>query len=144
METPEIDGLAGIAGKILAVSYPILAISTGFRAGYQLFLKEGVTSYLGPFLTGIAAICYLIATIGFTRREKWAWLLSVRLLAFETLMVILVGLISLFNPDLIGSSVWRNFGADYAFFPLIQPILGLIWLFHPTIRKAYNIFPSPE
>jgi hypothetical protein len=133
-----LDGLAAAAGKILTISYPVLALSTGFRAVYQLFFKEGVTNYLGPSLSAVAATCYLLATIGFAKRSRWAWRLSVCVLGFETLMTLVVGSISLGNPDLIGSSVWRAFGADYGYFPLVQPILGLIWLLHPTIRRAYH------
>ena len=68
---------ATVAGRVLGISYPVLAISTGARAFYQLFLKEGVTDYLPPLLTAIAATVYLVATIGFTTRKKWAWRLSV-------------------------------------------------------------------
>ncbi len=138
LELP-IAGIAGAAGKILAISYPILAISTGFRAGYQLFLKEEVGSYIGPALTAVACLLYFVAAYCFTRRQKWAWQLAVGALTLEALLTIIVGAISLINPDFIGSSVWRNFGADYAYFPLIQPILGLIWLLHPTIRHAYGV-----
>ena len=53
---------AEAAGKILAISYPVLAISTGARAVYQLFLKEGVTDRLPPALTAVAALLYLVAT----------------------------------------------------------------------------------
>ena len=48
---------AEAAGKILAISYPVLAISTGARAVYQLFLKEGVTDRLPPALTAVATRC---------------------------------------------------------------------------------------
>ena len=34
---------------------------------------------------------------------------------------------------------WANFGADYGYFPLIQPILGLAWLFHRETRAAYEL-----
>jgi hypothetical protein len=134
----ELSGWAGNAGKILYISYPILAISTAFRGVYQLCCKEGVTAFLGPQTTVLAAIMYALATIGFGRREKWAWWLSVVLLTIETIFTLIIGTVSLVNPELIGSSVWRLYGIDYAFFPLLQPILGLIWLLHPTIRKAYN------
>ena len=32
-----LSGFIAAAGVILAISYPVLAISTGFRAVYQLF-----------------------------------------------------------------------------------------------------------
>ena len=63
-----LSGFIAAAGVILAISYPILAISTGFRAVYQLLFKEGVTNYLAPALTAVAALLYLIATIGFAVR----------------------------------------------------------------------------
>ena len=131
------------AGTILAISYPVLALSTGFRSVYQLFLKEGVVSYTGPALSAVAALCYLTATIGFTYRRRWAWWLSVSVLGFETLMTLIVGTLSLINPELIGSTVWRLFGIDYGFFPLLQPLLGLAWLFHPETLQSYGIRPSP-
>ena len=134
----ELSGGAAKAGKSLYISYPILAISTGFRGVYQLCCREDLISTFGPQTTILAAILYALAATGFKRREKWAWRLSVGLLALETFFVLTVGTVSLINPDLIGSSVWRFFGKDYAFFPLIQPILGLTWLLHPTIRKAYE------
>ncbi|MDX1414497.1 MAG: hypothetical protein R3293_09925 [Candidatus Promineifilaceae bacterium] len=142
IEAKDDKGLSGFiaaAGVILAVSYPVLALSTGFRAFYQLFLKEDVTNYLGPALSALAAVLYLVATIGFAVREKWAWRVSVVALAIEMLMVLLVGTLSLVVPDMIGRTAWRLFGIDYGFFPLVQPLLGLLWLFHPKTLVAYGI-----
>ncbi len=139
------EGLSGFiraAGTILAVSYPVLALSTGFRAVYQLILlSTGARTepYLPSVLSAIAGLCYLTATIGFAYRKKWAWQLSVGILAFETAMTLIIGTLSFIYPDLIGSTVWRAYGADYGFFPLIQPILGLAWLFHPATLTVYNI-----
>jgi hypothetical protein len=135
------SGLSGFiraAGVVLAISYPVLALSTGVRSLYQLFFKEGVDDYLPALLSGLAAFLYLVATIGFVVRRKWAWRLSVGVLIFETLLVLLVGVLSFTHPDLIGRTVWRHFGADYGYFPLIQPLLGLAWLFHPETRRAYE------
>lgn len=133
------DNVAKPAGFILAVSYPVLALSTGVRALYQLFLKEGVTDYLPPAMSGLAALCYLTATIGFVYRRKWSWWLSVGVLGFETLLTLIVGTWSYIDPALIGSTVWRHFGADYGYFPLFQPLLGLLWLFWPVTMRVYGI-----
>ncbi len=134
-----LSGFIAAAGVILAISYPILAISTGFRAVYQLFFKEGVTNYLAPALSAVAATLYLIATVGFAIREKWAWRVSVVALGLEMALVLLVGTLSLIIPDTIGRTVWRYYGIDYAFFPFVQPLLGLLWLFHPKTLAAYGI-----
>jgi len=134
-----LSGFISAAGVILAVSYPVLALSTGVRALYQLFLKEGVTNYLPVYLSAVAAVCYLLATVGFAVRRRWAWKLSVGVLAFESLMTLLIGTLSFIVPEVIGSTVWRHFGADYGFFPLVQPLLGLAWLFHPETLRVYEI-----
>ncbi len=141
---PQTDksGLSGFiraAGVILVISYPVLAISTGFRSIYQLFFKEGVTNYLAPALSAVAAILYLVATIGFAIQEKWAWRISVVALGLEMILVLLIGTLSFIYTDVIGRTVWRYYGIDYAFFPLIQPLLGLLWLFHPQTLATYGI-----
>jgi len=133
-----LSGFIRAAGVILAISYPVLALSTGVRALYQLFLKEGVTNYLAPSLSAVAAVCYLLATVGFVVRKRWAWRLSVSMLVFELAMVLLISTLSYIVPDTIGRTVWAHFGADYGFFPLIQPILGLAWLFNRETRATYQ------
>ncbi len=136
------ENLVSPIGYILAVSYPILALSTGVRALYQLFVRTDIDYYLPVILSGVAALCYLTATIGFVYRRRWTWWLSVAVLGFETLMTLMIGLWSFTNPDLIGSTVWRHFGEDYGYFPLFQPILGLIWLLWPQTITAYGIRES--
>jgi hypothetical protein len=130
-------------GYVLAVSYPVLAISTGTRAVYQLFFKAGVIDYLPPLLSLVAATSYAVATLGFAYRRRWTWWFSLLTLGFETLMTLIVGTLSLTQPDLIGSTVWRHFGADYGYFPLFQPILGLLWLLWPATMALYGIRRSP-
>jgi hypothetical protein len=137
-----LSGFIRAAGTILAVSYPVLALSTGFRALYQIVLiSTGARAdpYLPSILSALAGLCYLTATVGFAVRKKWAWQLSVGVLGFETVMTLLIGTLSFIYPDVIGSTVWRAYGADYGFFPLVQPILGLAWLFHPATLHTYNI-----
>lgn len=139
---PGLSGFIRASGVILGVSYPVLALSTGVRALYQLFLKEGVTDLLPPTLSAIAALCYLTATVGFAYRKKWAWQLSLGVLGFETLMTLLIGTLSFIYPDVIGRTVWRAFGADYGYFPLVQPLLGIAWLLHPATLRGYGLRPA--
>ncbi|MEZ4581436.1 MAG: hypothetical protein R3A10_07305 [Caldilineaceae bacterium] len=130
-------------GYILAVSYPVLALSTGTRAVYQLFFKEGVTDYLPAIMSGVAALCYLVATIGFAYRRRWSWWLSLSVLGFETLMTLIVGTWSYIDPEMFGHTVWRHFGQDYGFFPFFQPLIGLVWLLWPATMTAYGVRRNP-
>lgn len=63
--------------------------------------------------------------------------MAVVLLGFETLGVLIVGTWSVIEPAFIGRTVWHLYGVDYGFLPLIQPVLGLIWLFYPENRALY-------
>lgn len=130
-------------GHVLAFFYPLLAISTGARAIYQLFFKQGVTNYLPVYLTAIAAGIYLVASIGFVYRRRWTWWLSVILLAIEALFAITVGVLSITAPEVIGHTVWSRFGIDYGFLPMLLPLFGLIWLLWPQTMAVYGIGRKP-
>lgn len=137
-----------VTGYILAVSYPVLALSTGVRALYQLFFKGEVDYLLPPVLSLVAALLYLVAAIGFAWRRRWTWWLSLIALSLEALMTLLIGTLSFTQPDLIGHTVWRHYGADYGYFPLVQPFIGLLWLLWPATRTLfdghYPIAPAPH
>jgi hypothetical protein len=135
--------LVSPAGYILAFSYPVLALSTGVRAIYQLLIRDDITYMLPPTMSGIAALCYLLATIGFAYRRRWSWWLSVSVLAVETTLTLAVGFWSILDPTAVGRTVWRNFGEDYGYFPLFQPLIGLAWLFWPQTIRAYRIQFAP-
>lgn len=136
-----VSGFIAAAGVILGVSYPVLAVSTGARAIYQLGFERPIENVVASSLSLLAALCYLVATVGFIKRTKWAWQLSVGVLCFELVMTLLVGVLSFYSPttSMIGRTVWRHFGADYGYFPFIQPILGIAWLFHPDNKRLYRI-----
>jgi hypothetical protein len=138
-----LSGAVSAIGFILAISYPVLAVSTGVRASYQLLLRQDITYLAPPLMSLLAAVCYLVAAVGFAYRRRWTWFLSVGMLVFETIMVLLVGTLSLLAPDLIGRTVWRHYGADYGYFPLIQPLLGLLWLFWPETLRVYGRRRAP-
>jgi hypothetical protein len=135
---PWLGSLVSPAGYILAVSYPVLALSTGVRALYQLCCKPGVADYFPPAMSAVAALCYLTATVGFAYRRKWTWWLSLLVLAFETALTLIIGVWSYIDPATVGSTVWRHFGEDYGYFPLIQPLLGLLWLLWPPTLVLYG------
>lgn len=131
--------VASPAGYILAVSYPVLALSTGARAAYQLAVRDDITNYLPVLMSGLAALCYLIAAIGFAYRRPAWWWVSIIALTFEMLMVLAVGTWSLVDSERVGHTVWRHYGEDYGYFPLVQPFVGLAWLLWPVTRRAYGV-----
>lgn len=133
------ESLVSPAGYILAVSYPVLALSTGVRAVFQLFFRTDIVDYSPVLLSALAALCYLVATVGFAYRRRWTWWLSVGVLGFETVMTLAIGIWSLIEPDVVGRTVWRRFGEDYGYFPLFQPLIGLVWLVWPQTMQAYGI-----
>lgn len=130
-------------GAILGISYPVLALSTGVRAVYQALERHDLSA-LSIGLSGLAAVVYLIAAIAFFVRRRWAWRLGVAALVFETLMALGVGALSFAAPDVVGRTVWRHFGADYGYFPLIQPVLGLVWLAWPETLRRYGLTSRAE
>ena len=129
-------GFIAAAGVILAaVSYPVLAIATGFRAVYQIIEGDPTNS---PYLSLIASLLYATATVGFVVRRRWAWQLSFGALLIEAGFTLVIGVLSFAGPELIGRNV-AIFRPRLWFFPLVQPLLGLLWLIHPQTRAAYGI-----
>ena len=121
-------------GRLLIAIYAIFAISATARAGYQL-IREFDQAPLAYSLSAISAAVYLLATYSLTKQEpKWQRM-AFYTIWFELVGVIAVGALSLALPELFAHpSVWSNFGAGYAFIPLLLPILGLIW-----IRKRHAV-----
>ena len=133
------ESVVSPAGYVLAVSYPVLALSTGVRAAYQLFVRPDIVDYLPVALSALAALCYLTATLGFAYRRPWTWRLSVTVLAFETLMTVAVGVWSIIDPATVGSTVWRHsarttaISANPAYH---QAGLALVAVDHPRLWRA--------
>lgn len=115
-------------GRLLIAIYAIFAISATARASYQL-IREFDQAPLAYSLSAISAAVYLLATYSLTKQEpKWQRI-ALYTIWFELVGVIAVGALSLALPALFAHpSVWSNFGAGYAFIPLLLPILGLLWL----------------
>jgi len=115
-------------GRLLIAIYAIFAISATARATYQL-IREFDQAPLAYSLSAISALVYLLATYSLSRSEaKWQRI-ALYTIWFELVGVIAVGSLSLALPQYFAHpSVWSNFGAGYAFIPLLLPILGLLWL----------------
>ncbi len=115
-------------GRLLIAIYAIFAISATARASYQL-IREFDQAPIAYSLSAISAAVYLLATYSLTKQEpKWQRV-AFYTIWFELVGVIAVGALSWALPALFAHpSVWSNFGAGYAFIPMLLPILGLLWL----------------
>ncbi|BCB81767.1 membrane protein [Phytohabitans flavus] len=124
------DRLNSGPGLVLVIVYGIFALSAGARATVQITTKfdEAPEAYL---LSALAALIYLIATVGLARGGAFGRRLALVCCSAELLGVLVVGTLSIADkaafPD---DSVWSVYGRGYGFIPLILPIIGLYWLRH--------------
>lgn len=114
-------------GRLLVAVYGVFALSATARASYQL-LTEFEQAPVAYILSAISAVVYIVATWALAKGDQ-ARSLAYWTVGFELFGVIVVGMLSVFAPELFAHpSVWSFFGAGYGFIPLVLPILGLIWL----------------
>ncbi|WP_430413598.1 hypothetical protein [Leucobacter manosquensis] len=121
------DRLGGL-GRVLIAVYIVLALAATFRSVYQIIAKfdEAPLAYS---LSALSGVVYIIATIALIKRRGIWRSIAWGALIFELSGVLVVGLLSIVEPQLFGHpSVWSFFGSGYLFIPLVLPVLGLIWL----------------
>ena len=116
-------------GRVLIVVYGLLALAATGRSVYQLFddFEKAPVAYS---LSALAAVIYIVATIALLAPGRTWYRVAVVTIGFELVGVLVVGLLSLFDPILFpAKTVWSVFGRGYGFVPLVLPILGLVWLY---------------
>lgn len=121
-------------GRLLVLVYAIFALSAGARAAVQIATKfsDARAAYL---LSAFASVVYLLATVGLARSGPTARRLAVTAVTIELIGVLVVGTISLAQPDdFPDATVWSGYGEGYGFVPLVLPVLGLLWLRHTRPR----------
>ncbi|MGY1602045.1 hypothetical protein [Geodermatophilus sp. SYSU D00815] len=115
-------------GRVLVALYGIFTLAAGARAAVQLSTRfsEAPLAYL---LSALAAVVYLIATIGLVRGGRGGRRTALVAVSVELVGVLVVGTLSLVDraafPD---ETVWSVYGRGYLFIPLALPVLGLLWL----------------
>jgi hypothetical protein len=115
-------------GRVLVGLYGLFALAAGARAAVQIATKfdQAPLAYL---LSAVAAVIYLVATIGFVRGGRGGRTLALVCCSIELVGVLVVGTLTLLDssafPD---ATVWSDFGRGYGFVPLVLPVLGLLWL----------------
>ena len=121
-------------GRLLVLVYGIFALSAGARAAVQIATKfsDAPVAFL---LSAFAAVVYLCATIGLARSGPRARQVATVAVTVELVGVLVVGTISLAQPDdFPDATVWSGYGEGYGFVPLVLPVLGLLWLRHTRER----------
>ena len=120
-------------GRLLIAAYAVLALAATGRAGYELVAKfdQAPLSYS---LSAASALIYIVATIALARPgETWRKVAYAAVL-IELTGVVLIGAASVIWPEFFEydgkqvRTVWSYFGIAYGCFPMVLPILGLIWL----------------
>lgn len=122
------NSLTSGPGRVLVGLYALFALAAGARATVQLATRfdEAPVAYL---LSALAAVIYLVATIGFIRGGTGGRRLAMVCCLVELAGVLTVGTLSLVARDVFPhDSVWSGFGRGYGFVPLVLPVLGLLWL----------------
>ena len=115
-------------GVILVALYGLFALAATGRATYQILadFDKAPVAYL---LSALAAVIYLVATVALARGDRTSVRVARVAISIELVGVLTVGLLSYLVPAAFPDrTVWSHFGAGYGYFPLILPVLGLLWL----------------
>jgi hypothetical protein len=123
-------------GRVLVGVYAVFALAAGARAAVQIAVQfdEAPLAYL---LSALAAVVYLVATVGLLRGGRGGRRTAAVACSVELVGVLVVGTLSLADrgafPD---ATVWSVYGKGYGFVPLVLPVLGLLWLRHQAELAA--------
>lgn len=134
-DVPASSRVSGI-GRLLIAVYGVLALAATGRSFVQI-VAEFNDAPLAYSLSALAAVVYVVATVALVKRSaRWyriAWIT----IGFELLGVLVVGSLSLVDPDLFQhKTVWSIFGQGYGFVPLVLPLLGMWWLRRHPVSSA--------
>jgi hypothetical protein len=122
-------------GRVLVAVYGLLALAATGRSILQIseYFDRAPVPYL---LSALAAVIYIVATIGLARGDRTSVRLATIALTVELVGVLVVGAISYAVrsafPD---KTVWSHFGEGYGYVPLVLPLVGLWWI-HRTNRAS--------
>ena len=129
------DTTAG-PGRVLVGLYGLFAVAAGARATVQL-ATDFAAAPVAYLLSALAAVIYLVATIGLLRGGTGGRRTALVACSVELVGVLVVGTLSLTDraafPD---ATVWSVYGKGYGFVPLVLPVLGLLWLRHQSELAA--------
>ncbi|WP_433338936.1 hypothetical protein [Spirillospora sp. CA-294931] len=113
---------------MLVAVYAIFALAAGSRATLQIATKFSEARFAYA-LSAFAAVVYVLATVALAMGGRTSRRVAVGACSFELAGVLVVGALSLADPDAFpDATVWSEFGRGYGFIPLVLPVIGLYWL----------------
>ena len=114
--------------RILIALYAIFALAATARGIVQI-ATTFASAPLAYVLSLFSGIVYIAATVGLSTSRTWSRRLALSACGTELVGVVLIGAASLIDPAAFPhDTVWSRFGSGYGFFPLLLPLLGLLWL----------------
>jgi hypothetical protein len=131
-------------GRVLVAVYGLLALVATGRSILQ------ITEYFDrapvPFLlSALAALIYLVATVGLARGDRASVRLATIALTVELVGVLAVGVWSVLRPeDFPAKTVWSHFGQGYGYVPLVLPLVGLWWIRRTARATAASEAAEPQ
>ena len=115
-------------GAMFAAGLAIVAGLIFYREVARL-AELGGQAPLSAVLSVVATLLYVVTAVAVAhngrRMRRVAWVCTVAGL----IGVLVAGLVGLADPDLVvARTVWSEFGAGYAFAPLVLPLVAAFWL----------------
>jgi hypothetical protein len=128
--------------RILVAFYAIFALAATARGVVQV----STTFHSAPLayvLSLCSGVVYIAATAGLVSRHRWSRPLAWAACGTELVGVLVVGTASLIDRAAFPhDTVWSRFGSGYGYFPILLPVLGLMWLSYT--RPAPTLPPTGE
>lgn len=114
--------------RALVAAYAFMALAACARSAVQIATRFDAAP-LAFSLSAVSGAIYLLAAASLARGGRRARRLATAACSLELAAVLAVGAWSLLDPALFPEpTVWSGFGGGYGFFPLVLPVLGLLWL----------------
>ena len=116
--------------RILIALYVIFALAATARGIVQVATTFSAAP-LAYLLSLFSGVVYLAAAVGLISSRPWSRGLAWGACGTELVGVLAVGIASLIDRAAFPhDTVWSRFGSGYGYFPLLLPLLGLMWLWY--------------
>lgn len=140
------EGVPAGPRKVLIVLYGVFALAATARGIVQIATKfeQAPLAYLLSLASGII---YISATVGLVSSRPWSRPLAWAACGTELVGVLVIGAASIVDAEAFPrDTVWSQFGSGYGYFPLLLPVLGLLWLFNTreAEREVRSLSSAPR